>query len=225
MARYWFISSPIAKVTPLMCGKTFNTFIMKKAILLVALFLGGMSTQMMAQRQNDGSIRKGEKHRYHNLDAVQFAENGVLFTVFTDGTFDFKKDKYTSPYRNGRNYKTNYYGNRTKRGRRGNGVNHRLNVKTDYHGNIVGINNICISYKRNGKVKQIGSVSIFHQRGQMVQVGGMSIEYNRFGDIRNTYGHINRNNRKVWHDDWITYNDRNDWKNNVVWEGRRNRNK
>ena len=181
---------------------------------------------MMAQHQKNGSINKGEKHRYNNSDAVRFAENGVLFTVFTDGTFDFKKDKFATPYRYGRNYKTNYYGKRNKRGKRGHGVNYKLDVKTDYYGNIVGINNICISYKRNGKVRQIGSVDIFHQRGRMVQVGGMSIAYNRFGEIRDTHGYVNRYNRKVWHDDWITYNDRNnDWKNNVVWEGRRTRNK
>ncbi|GAB5399292.1 MAG: hypothetical protein Aureis2KO_08770 [Aureisphaera sp.] len=200
---------------------------MKKALLLVALFLGGMTTQLTAQHQGSHTtIKKGKKHRYHNSQSVSFVENGVLFTVYTDGTFDFEEAAICgTPYQyERRNRNVVYYQNSNfRRGRRGYN-NNRLRVKTDIYGNIIGVNNIRIGYKRNGKVKQIGSVPIYHQRGFMVQVGGMSIEYNRFGKIRRTYGTINRQNRNVWHDDWYTYNDYdddwNDW-DNEVWEGRR----
>ncbi|MDC8003946.1 hypothetical protein POV27_07770 [Aureisphaera galaxeae] len=212
---------------------------MKKVLLLVALFLGGMTTQLTAQHHgNHGghtTIKKGKKHRYYNSQSVRFVEDGVLFTVYTDGTFDFEEAAICgTPYqyqrqRQRQNRNVVYHGNsNNRRGRRGHINYNRLRVKTDLYGNIIAVNNICIGYKRNGKVKQIGSVPIYHQRGFMVQVGGMTIEYNRFGEIRRTYGTINRFNRNVWHDDWYTYNDYdndwdddwNDWDDDV-WEGRR----
>lgn len=200
---------------------------MRNALLLVALFLGGMTTQTIAQRHGNVHSKKGKKHRYYNSESVRFVENDVLFTVFTDGTFSFTDQFNGQPYRyNKRNHRTNYYGKKGRRGHRRGYGNRPLRVKTDFYGNIIGVNGICISYKRNGKVKQIGSVPIYHQRGFMVQVGGMTIQYDRFGGIRNTFGHINRYNA-VWHDDWYVYNDYgNDWENddnNEQWFGRRNR--
>jgi len=201
---------------------------MRNALLLVALFLGGMTTQTIAQKHGNVNTKKGKKHRYYNSESVRFVENDVLFTVFTDGTFSFTDYSVGHPYRyNKRNHNTKYYGNK---GRRGNGHrygNRPIRVKKDRYGNIIGVNNVCISYKQNGKVKQIGSVPIYHQRGYMVKVGGMTIQYDRFGYIRNTFGTINRFNNGNWHDDWYVYNDYgNDWENddsNEDWYGRRTR--
>jgi len=201
---------------------------MRNAVLLVALFLGGMTTQTIAQKHGNVNSKVGKKHRYYNSQSIRFVENDVLFTVFTDGTFSFTDQIVGRPYKyDKRNTRTNYYGNKNRRvgaHRRG---NRPMRVKTDHYGTIIGVNNVCISYKRNGKVKQIGSVPIYHQRGQMVQVGGMTLQYDRFGDIRNTFGSINRYNKQVWHNDWYSYNDYgNDWKNgqnNDDRYGRRNR--
>ncbi|MEM7187536.1 MAG: hypothetical protein AAF466_12845, partial [Bacteroidota bacterium] len=181
---------------------------MRNALLLVALFLGGMTTQTMAQRHGNVNKKPGKKHRYYNSQSVRFVENDVLFTVFTDGTFSFTDQFNGRPYRfQKRNHRSNYYGKNGRRGHR-RGYGHRpLRVKTDRYGSIVSVNGICISYKRNGKVRQIGSVPIYHQRGLMVQVGGMTLQYNRFGEIRNTFGQINRFNNSFWHDDWYVYND------------------
>lgn len=201
---------------------------MKNALLLVALFLGGMTTQTMAQKHGNVKAKKGGKHRYYNGQSVRFVENDVLFTVFTDGTFSFTDQIVGKPYRyDRRNYRTNYYGNKGRRGNRHRYGNRPIRVVKDRYGYIIGVNNVCISYKRNGKVKQIGTVSIYHQRGYMVQVGGMTIQYDRFGGIRNTFGIINRHNDDFWHDDWYSYNDYgNDYENdysNENWYGRRNR--
>ncbi len=199
---------------------------MRNSLLLVALFLGGMTTQTVtAQHQNDAVINKGNKHRYYNSQSIRFVENGVLFQVFTDGTFTFSEAYNGQPYIYGRtNHNVNYYNGNGRRGNNRRYGNRPLRVKRDRFGTIVGVNGICIGYKRNGKVNQIGSVPIYHQRGNLVQVGGMTIEYNRFGSIRKTYGHINRQNRKVWHDDWITYNNYdNNWNEHEVWNNRINR--
>jgi len=201
---------------------------MKNAILLVALFLGGMTTQTMAQRHGNVTTKLGKKHRYYNSQSVRFVENDVLFTVFTDGTFSFTDQITGPPYRfDKRNTRTNYYGTNNRRVRIHRRGNQPIRVKTDRFGTIVGVNGIPIAYKRNGKVKQIGNVPIYHQRGQLVQVGNMTLQYDRFGGIRNTFGAINRYNNTVWHNDWYSYNDNgNDWENddsNEQWYGRRNR--
>jgi hypothetical protein len=181
---------------------------MRNAVLLVALFLGGMTTQMIAQKHGNVNSKVGKKHRYDNSQSVEFVENDVLFTVFTDGTFSFTDQIVGQPYRyNKRNHKKNYYGKKNRSAgihRRG---NRPIRVRTDHYGTIIGVNDVCISYKRNGKVKQIGSVPVYHQRGQLVQVGGMTLQYDRFGGIRNTFGIINRYNDDFWHNDWYSYND------------------
>lgn len=203
---------------------------MRNALLLVALFLGGMTTQTIAQKRGNVNTKLGKKHRYYNSQSIRFVENDVLFTVFTDGTFSFTDNIVGQPYRYDRhNYKTSYYGSKKRRGSKHRRGNRPIRVKTDHYGNIIGVNDVCISYKRNGKVKQIGSVPIYHQRGYMVQVGGMTLQYDRFGGIRNTIGIINRYNDDFWHNDWYSYNDYgNDYDNdysNENWYGRRNRTK
>ena len=201
---------------------------MRNAILLVALFLGGMTTQTIAQRHGNVTTKVGEKHRYYNSQSIRFVENDVLFTVFTDGTFSFSDQFLGQPHRyNKRNHKTKYYGKNKRRTRIYRRGNRPIRVKTNRFGNIIGVNGVRISYKRNGKVKQIGTVPVYHQRGYMVQVGKMTLQYDRFGGIRNTFGFVNRYNKQVWHNDWYSYNDYgNDWENddsNEDWYGRRNR--
>ncbi|NND62997.1 MAG: hypothetical protein HKN48_07350 [Flavobacteriaceae bacterium] len=214
---------------------------MRNVFLLVAVFLGGITTQTIAQKKEHKSFVNGKNHRYDNSQSIRFVEDGILFTVHTSGTFTFT-NLYQRPYVNGRrDHKVNYYGNYHKRrkGKRGHGYR-PIRVKTDYFGNVIGVNQVCISYQRNGKVKQIGSVPLFYKRGLLRQIGGMSLQYNRFGEIRNTFGYINRLNRRVWHRDWYVYNDYDnddwdddDWDDDIwdddddgyVWEGRRDRSK
>ena len=46
-----------------------------------------------------------------------------------------------------------------------------------------------------------------YEKGLLRRIGGMHLVYNRFKEIRSVYGHVNEQNRKVWHDDWIVCND------------------
>ncbi len=210
---------------------------MRNVLLLVAVFLGGITTQAIAQKKEQRSFVNGNNHRYDNAQSIRFVEDGILFTVHTNGTFSFT-NLYGRPCRYGRrNHKVKYYGNNHNRTVRNRGWGNRpIHVKTDYFGNVIGVNQVCISYQRNGKVKQIGSVPLFYRRGLLRQIGGMSIQYNRLGEIRNTYGFINRLNRKLWHRDWYVYDtphngvnddwddDWNNWDDDddgYVWEGRR----
>ena len=185
---------------------------MKKVLLLVVVFLIGSTTQSIAQNHQNVQVKPGKKHRYYNSQEIAFVENGVLYSVRTDGTFSFNRIHRPYSYKERRNNhnviyypgtpgNSNYY-----KGRRGRGYNAK--IKTNRYGQIIGIGRTCIFYKRNGKVKAIGSVPMQYFRGRLVSVGNLEIIYNRFGKIRSTTGHVNRNNRNNWHDDW--YNEYND---------------
>ena len=182
---------------------------MKNALLLVAVFLGGITTQLMGQ---DVVLTRNDHHdrldRYDRLSkrSVQFVEKGILYTLYTDGRFSFKQAYQYRP-----------------RGGHGNRPNGRdIRIKTNRRGEIVKINGTRIHYRRNGKVVQIGRIPIDYHRGRVLMVGGLSIEYNRRGLIRRTYGYVNRYHRPIWQDDWYTYVDHSYGRNQTidkVWDG------
>lgn len=182
---------------------------MKKSILLVALALMGMTTQTTLANHQDVSINPGNYDRYYNTQVIRFVENGVMYSVRTDGSFKFRVLRDPYQFRRGRsNHNVNYYptapghNNYNRRG-------FRPFIKTDRFGRIRSVGETLITYKRNGKVRSIGRVNLFYQRGRLVQIGNMQIIYNRRGKIRRVIGYVNRYNRKFWHGDWYRYN--NDW--------------
>ena len=193
---------------------------MKKVVLLVAVFLVGITTQAFSTNQLNVEQDPGKKHRYYKSQSIDFVENGVRYTVFTNGTFDFTIINKAHLYNRGRqNQNVVQYVSApgavryTKVKRRP----YRAIVRTNRYGNIVGIGSTLITYKRNGKVKDIGIVPLYYYRGQLTQIGNMAIVYNRHGYIKSTVGKVNRFNRKTWHDDWYINNscDSNDyWEDN-----------
>jgi len=179
---------------------------MKNALLLVAVFLGGITTQLMGQDvvlAKDDYKRHGRYDRPHKR-SVQFVEKGILYTLYTDGQFSFAQAYQYRP-------------------RGGHGSHHRdIRVKTNRRGEIVKINGTRIHYKRNGRVRQIGRIPIDYHRGRVMMVGGLSLEYNRRGLIKRTYGYVNRYNRPYYTNDWYSYTDhsyRRSGNSNEVWEG------
>ena len=184
---------------------------MKKSILLVALFLFGMTTQTFSQRIRNVDHIPGNYDRYYNSHEIRFVENGVLYSVATDGSFRFRP--LYGPYHSQRgrwNYNTNYY-NSTPGGVTY--VNTRpieqFRVRYGRHGRIKAIGPVLIRYRRDGRVKSIGCVAMSYHRGLLHSVGNLQIIYNRRGKIRTTIGHVNRYNKRFWHDDW--YRNNNDW--------------
>lgn len=180
---------------------------MKKAVLFVAVFLTGITTQTFAQ-QNNVIYKPGTNNRYYDSQEISFVENGVLYLVNTIGTFHFRE--ISKPYpdlRSRRNYNTIYYPSAPGHvnyihNRRDN----RSMIRTDQSGRIRAIGETTINYQRNGKVKRIGGITMQYHRGRLIRIGNMQIEYNRRGLIRNTIGYINRFNQRDWHEDWYTYN-------------------
>jgi hypothetical protein len=54
---------------------------------------------------------------------------------------------------------------------------------------------VFINYDRDGRIKRVGSVYMSYRRGQLKQVGGLQILYNRHGDVIGTRGFVNRSNQ------------------------------
>ncbi|WP_290626612.1 hypothetical protein [Altibacter sp.] len=181
---------------------------MRKAVFFVAVFLMGSTTQIFAQKNHRYEVQKGKKHRYYNAQEIRFVENGVLFTVTTDGAFyyEFTGESPVS-MRPRRGHQVVYYNNapgevyhRTGR------YNFRNAITTDRFDRVRSIGDTYIYYQRNGKVRSIGSIDLIYHRGRLVQAGNMTLIYDRFGRIRDLKGYVNRYNKKLWHDGWYNYN-------------------
>ena len=166
---------------------------MKKAILLVGLFLIGMSTQANVTTETKVYDPWGNYDRYLSTQSVKFFENGVLYEVFLDGSFTYALPNST--YYPRRTRVTHRRSRRTlpvhnTRARRV--VNPRVHI--DRFGVLHGIGITNILYKPNGMVKRIGGVKIMYRQGRMVSVGGMDVIYTRRGRVSHTIGHINHLN-------------------------------
>lgn len=186
---------------------------MKNVWILVAAFLVGSTTQSIAQnRHNDDQmvLRNGN----HQKNEVRFVENGVLYEVATNGSFNFKTKRILpNNYYGRRNHNVTYYPTSPGAVQYVGSREDTPRVVTDRFGNIRSIGSTYITYKNNGKVKTIGDVKLQYYRGKLIQVGAMKLVYNRFGEIRDTFGTIDHSENQVWHDDWIyDYDNDNDWK-------------
>ena len=175
---------------------------MKKLVLLVALFLVGTATQTLANQETEYGIHPGKHYRYTNANTIRFIENGVLYNVRTDGTFTYQEV--------GRSYRD---------GSRGRKNFQHCAVTTDRYGRIRTIGTTFVTYKRNNKVRSIGEVPLYYHRGSLVQVGNMKLYYNRFGTIRKVKGHVNKQNKRFWHDDWYSYNKKHNNRRYSAWDG------
>lgn len=191
---------------------------MKKVFLLVAVFLVGITTQAETNTKAENvTFNPGSTYRYTNAQEITFVENGVLYAVTTDGAFSFQ---FLHPSQN--NYRRGgtqqlYYNNNRRNRRIDRHNDRRARVARDCYGNIIAIGQTQITYKRNGKVRNIGRVPLRYHRGLLISVGNMEITYNRRGLIRDTFGFINRQNRNQWQNDGYAFNGRregqigNDW--------------
>ncbi|WP_299117043.1 hypothetical protein [uncultured Winogradskyella sp.] len=173
---------------------------MKKQVLFLAMMLLGI-TSATATTAGD-VVLNGEDFnnaRYRFTEPIVFIERGVEFLIFTDGSFDFNTEIFsTLPeddqyyYRRNRRSTNRTYGapgTRYHNGDRG------VLVRHDRLGRVRRIGNVFINYDRQGRVKRVGSVYMSYRRGQLKQVGGLRILYNRYGDVIGTRGHVNFNNQ------------------------------
>ncbi|MGV6832542.1 MAG: hypothetical protein ACWA5P_13395 [bacterium] len=128
-----------------------------------------------------------------------FVEQGVEFSVFPDGQFDFNLNRFTSNFGVNANV---------------GGVNVSFNtgygydayVQYDDFGAVIQIENVPIYYDYYGRIIQAGNVFInYNNRGFVNRVGGLNIFYDRYNVFTHYTGFINLWNRRYVFRPWHSY--------------------
>ena len=133
-------------------------------------------------------------NRYYNDygNSFTFVENGVTFSVFQNGEFDFyinQRNNFNVGYRN-KNINISFNA----------GYNYDAYVQYDNYGAIIQIENIPIYYDYYGKVDRIGNINLYYNYGRLTRLGGMYVHYDNYGYYTHYSGYINRYNRNyVYH--------------------------
>jgi len=183
---------------------------MKRQVLFMAMVLIGL-TSATATTAGD-AVLNGEdlnNTRYRFIEPIMFIELGVEFLVFPDGSFDFNTEVFTTvPDEDNYYYRRSNTKSRTRtRTRRSTNRTHGapstnynvgdrgVLIRHDRQGRVRRIGNVFINYDRQGRLKRVGSIYMSYRRGQLKQVGGLRILFNRHGDVIGTRGFVNYNNQ------------------------------
>ncbi|MEX0363381.1 MAG: hypothetical protein AB3N10_20580, partial [Allomuricauda sp.] len=154
---------------------------MKKLVLIIAAVLLGVPN-IQAAKEDTAFVTNA--YRYGN--SFIFVENGVTFSVYPDGEFDFYIDNQVNVGIGARIGNVGVTFN--------SGYNYNPFVQYDDYGAVIQVENIPIYYDYYGRVSQIGGVDVWYRNGRVRRVGGLNIFYN--GGVFSHYtGFINVYNR------------------------------
>jgi hypothetical protein len=172
------------------------------------LFIGLTSAQATTTGHVVSNGEDLNNARYRFAKPIVFLERSVEFLIFPDGSFDFNteiQNNVTATY---------YRSSRTRRSSvntiygapktvnkvhysvprpRGTIITHNSN------GQIRRIGNVYLNYDRAGRIKRAGSLYMSYQRRNRLlsQVGGLKVNYNRWGEITHINGIVNHNNASL----------------------------
>lgn len=113
-----------------------------------------------------------------------FIEDGVEFSVFPDGQFDFVYLGYDRSgsiniNQNGVNINFN------------SGYDYDVFVQYDDYGAVIQVENIPIYYDEFGRIIQAGNTEIHYNDRRIVRIGGLRIFYDHYGYFSHYTGYIN----------------------------------
>ena len=128
-----------------------------------------------------------------------FNEQGIEFSVYADGQFDFYMPNY-GPEVNvtigSPNVNISF----------NSGYDYGAYVQYDEFGAVIQIENTPIYYDYYGRISQAGDVNInYNSRGYVTRVGGLHIYYNRYNAFDHYSGYINVYNRSYVYRPWHRY--------------------
>ena len=73
--------------------------------------------------------------------------------------------------------------------------NRGVSISRDRNGKVRRVGNVCVNYDIIGRITRAGSIFMNYNRGRhsnLYRVGGLRVDYNRWGEIINTRGQVNR---------------------------------
>ena len=153
---------------------------MRKSILLfTALVLS--TTGIMASTVEDKVAI--ERNAYDNNSFI-FVENGITFSVYPDGEFDFYIDNRVTGRKNGVTLNSGY--------------DYSPYTQYDDYGAVIQVENVPVYYDNYGRVNQIGDININYRNNRVSRLGGMYVYYNNRGIFNYHTGYINAYNRRMY---------------------------
>ncbi|MBT8178253.1 MAG: hypothetical protein HKP60_03895 [Eudoraea sp.] len=156
---------------------------MKHLVLLIAAFFVGVTSTTAASAENE--LAFSNVYGYNN--SFIFVNNGITFSVYPDGEFDF--------YINNRLNVSAGIGVGSAGITFNSGYNYNPFVQYDDFGAVIQVENMPVYYDYHGRVSQIGDVNIWYRNGRVRRIGGMRVFYNNFGAYQYHTGYINFYNR------------------------------
>ncbi|MDT7827061.1 hypothetical protein RQM65_00095 [Pricia sp. S334] len=151
---------------------------MKNLILFLSVLFVGTSGAFAKALDTPENL---ESRAYRYDDSFIFVEDGITFSVYPDGEFDFYIENQVSGRRHGITFNSGY--------------NYNPYVQYDDYGAVIQVENVPVFYDHYGRVVQIGDVDIDYRRNRVRRVGGMHVYYNRRGFYDYHTGYINVFNR------------------------------
>ncbi len=161
----------------------------KRILLIVAIALSAISMQ------TSKAFATGISTTIYNSsdNSITFVENGITFSIFENGEFDF----YLNSLSNGVNANYNSPGVSISFN---SGYDYDPYVQYDSYGAIIQIENTPIYYDQYGRIKRAGVININYNSGRLHRIGGLSVYYNSYGNYSYCSGYINTYNRNyVYH--------------------------
>ncbi len=164
---------------------------------LITLFVGLIALSFP-------TLASSSQPEYHPINTYGksyiFVEQGIEFSIFPDGQFDFV---YVGGH-NGSNVSVNI-GTPNVNISYNSGYNYDMFVQYDDYGAVIQIEDIPIYYDHYGRIIQAGSVEIRYNSRRIVRVGGLFVHYNPYGYFSHCTGYINYWNMHYVYRPWHVY--------------------
>ena len=159
---------------------------MNKIILLVASLMLATTATKASEINNFSGLISGLTSRFNQDEPIQFSERGIDFFVFPNGQFDFN----TRPNDSNGDYYFKTAGRRNPAVNNQQSGNYGVRIEQDNFGRIRRIGNTFINYDFQDRVARIGSIFLSYNRFSLIQIGGLQLVYNRFGELIDTFGSV-----------------------------------
>jgi len=137
------------------------------------------TTGVFATGISEDKVADRNAYRYDN--SFIFVENGITFSVYPDGEFDFYIENYVTGRRDGITFNSGY--------------DYSPYAQYDDYGAVIQVENVPVYYDYYGRVSQIGDVDINYRNSRVRSIGGMFVYYNNRGFYDYHTGYINVYNR------------------------------
>ncbi len=184
---------------------------MKKITLLIFTIISFFFSPSIFANSENNIADKFLPGNTENFKTFTFKENGITFSIFQNGEFDFyiNRDNVINTSLTLAEISISY----------NSGYNYDAYVQYDDYGAIVQIENVPIYYDYYGRVKQIGRVKLNYYNHRLSRIGGLGIYYNPYGYYSHHTGFINSYNlaynyhpyhshfiRPIWNNCVVSYN-------------------